>query len=61
MFVSVLQSAVLFEVVLQAESAVSFEAALKRQAPFWQPEQRLQAGAWAQWLQLLPGEVFPGK
>ena len=61
MFVSVLQSAVLFEVVLQAESAVSFEAALKRQVPFWQPEQRLQAEVWAQWLQWLPGEVIPGK
>ena len=61
MFVSVLKSAVLFEVVLQAESAVPFEAALQRQAPFWQPEQRPQAGARVQWLQLLPGEVFPGK
>ena len=60
MFVSVLQSAVLFEVVLQAESAVPFEAALKRQAPFWQPEQRPQAELRVQWLQLLPGKVFPG-
>ena len=61
MFVSALQSAVLFEVVLQAESAVPFEAALKRQAPFWQPEQRSQAEVRVQWLQLLPGEVIPGK
>ena len=61
MFVLVLQPAALCEVVLQAEPAVPFEAVLKRQAPFWQPEQRLQAGARAQWLQLLPGDVFPGK
>ena len=61
MFVLVLQPAALFEVVLQAEPVVPFEAALKRQAPFWQPEQRLQAGARVQWLQWLPGEVFPGK
>ena len=61
MFVSALQPAALFEVVLQAEPAVPFEAALQRQAPFWQPEQRLQAEVRAQWLQWLPGEVFPGK
>ena len=61
MFVSALQPAALFEVVLQAEPAVPFEAALQRQVPFWQPEQRLQAGARVQWLQLLPGEMFPGK
>ena len=61
MFVLVLQPAALFEVVLQAEPAVPFEAALQRQVPFWQPEQRLQAEAQAQWLQWLPGEVFPGK
>ena len=61
MFVLVLQPAALFGVVLQAEPAVPFEAALKRQAPFWQPEQRLQAEVWAQWLQWLPGEVIPGK
>ena len=61
MFVSALQPAALFEVVLQAEPAVPFEAALKRQAPFWQPEQRLQAEVRVQWLQWLPGEVFPGK
>ena len=58
MFVSALQPAALFEVVLLAEPAVPFEAALKRQVPFWQPEQRLQAEVWAQWL---PGEVIPGK
>ena len=51
----------MFEVVLQAEPAVPFEVALQRQVPFWQPEQRPKAGAWAQWLLLLPGEVFPGK
>ena len=61
MFGSALQSAALFEVVLQAESAVPFDAALQRQVPFWQPEQRPKAGARAQWLQLLLGEVFPGK
>ena len=61
MFGSALQSAALFEVVLLAEPAVPFEAALKRQVPFWQPEQRLQAEVWAQWLQRLPGEVIPGK
>ena len=61
MFVSALQPAALFEVVLQAESAVPFDAALQRQVPFWQPEQRLQAEVWAQWLQWLPGEVIPGK
>ena len=61
MFVSVQRPAVLFEVVLLAEPAVPFEAVLKRQAPFWQPEQRLQAEVWAQWLQWLPGEVIPGK
>ena len=61
MFVSALQPAALFEVVLLAEPAVPFEAVLKRQAPFWQPEQRSQAEVRVQWLQLLPGEVFPGK
>ena len=61
MFVSALQPAALFEVVLQAEQAVPFEAALQRQVPFWQPEQRLQAEARAQWVQWLPEEVFPGK
>ena len=61
MFVSVQRPAVLFEVVLLAEPAVPFEAVLQRQAPFWQPEQRLQAEVWAQWLQWLPGEVIPGK
>ena len=61
MFVSALQPAVLFEVVLLAEPAVPFEAVLKRQAPFWQPEQRPQAEVRVQWLQLLPGEVIPGK
>ena len=58
MFGSALQPAALFEVVLQA---VPFEAALQRQVPFWQPEQRPQAELRVQWLQLLPGEVFPGK
>lgn len=58
MFVSALQPAALFEVVLQVEPVVSFEAALQRQTPFWQPEQRLQAEVWAQWLQW---EVIPGK
>ena len=43
MFVSALQPAPLFEVVLQAESAVPFEAALQRQVSFWQPEQRPKA------------------
>jgi hypothetical protein len=61
MFVSALQPAALFEVVLQAEPAVPFEAALQRQVPFWQSEQRLQAEVRVQWLQWLPGEVFPGK
>jgi hypothetical protein len=61
MFVSALQPAALFEAVLQAEPVVSFEAALQRQVPFWQPEQRSQAEVRVQWLQLLPGEVFPGK
>ena len=61
MFVSALQLAALFEVVLQAEPAVPFEAALQRQVPFWQSEQRLQAEVRVQWLQWLPGEVFPGK
>lgn len=61
MFVLVLQPAALFEVVLQAEPVVPFEAALQRQVPFWQPEQRPQAEVRVQWLQLLPGEVFPGK
>ena len=61
MFVSVLRPAVLFEMALLAEPAVPFEAALKRQAPFWQPEQRLQAEVRVQWLQWLPGEVIPGK
>jgi hypothetical protein len=48
-------------VVLQAEPAVPFEAALQRQVPFWQLEQRPQAEVRVQWLQWLPGEVFPGK
>ena len=61
MFVSALQPAALFEVVLQVEPVVSFEAVLQRQVPFWQSEQRLQAEVRVQWLQLLPGEVFPGK
>ena len=61
MFVSALQPAALFEVVLQAEPVVSFEAALQRQVPFWQPEQRSQAEVRVQWLQWLPGEVIPGK
>ena len=61
MFVSVQRPAVLFEVVLLAEPAVPFEAALQRQVPFWQLEQRPQAEVRVQWLQWLPGEVFPGK
>lgn len=61
MFVLALQPAALFEVVLQAEPVVPFEAALQRQVPFWQLEQRPQAEVRAQWLQWLPGEVFPGK
>ena len=61
MFVSALQPAAPFEAALQAELAVPFEAALQRQVPFWQSEQRLQAEVRVQWLQWLPGEVFPGK
>ena len=61
MFVSALQPAALFEVVLQAEPAALFEVVLQRQVPFWQPEQRPKAEVRVQWLQWLPGEVFPGK
>ena len=61
MFVLVLQPAALFGVVLQAEPAALFEVVLQRQVPFWQSEQRLQAEVRVQWLQWLPGEVFPGK